>query len=225
MSLQTDNAFGRNGQKTEFGLPIDDSFSRPVSEESIERAASALRKHNIEVKIVDTVAEARAFVNSVLPKDKAIFTSSSETLRVSGLDGDINASGDYQSIRRELAKLDSKSQMAEMRRLGATPDVVVGSVHAITEDGRLVAGSASGSQLGPYSAGAGRAIFVVGSQKVVPDLEAALRRLQFYSYPKEDVRARAKYGMPSTLAKILIINSDWPEGRTTVVLVREPIGF
>lgn len=223
--MQTENATEMKGRETEFGLPIDESFSKPAAEDSIQTAASALRKHNFEVKIVDTAAEARAFVNTILPKDKRIFTSSSETLRLSGLDEDINASGVYKSVRQELSKLDPKTQLPEMRRLGATPDVVVGSVHAVTEDGRLVSGSASGSQLGPYSAGAGSAVFVVGSQKVVPDLETALRRLQFYAYPREDVRAREKYGMPSTLAKVLIMNSDWPAGRTTVVLVREPIGF
>jgi hypothetical protein len=52
-----------------------------------------------------------------------------------------------------------------------------------------------------------------------------MRRLEDYSYPKEDIRARAKYGQGSFLTKILIINMDWPAGRSTLVLVREPIGF
>jgi hypothetical protein len=51
-----------------------------------------------------------------------------------------------------------------------------------------------------------------------------MRRLQFYAYPKEDNRVREKYGMPSGLMKILIVNGDMP-GRSTVVLIREPIGF
>ena len=211
--------------KTEFGLPIDNSFSRAASEEQIQRAATALRAHNITVEVVDTAADARAYVNSILPTDKGILTAASETVRLSGLGEDINDSGKYKSIRRELAKLDPQTQRPEMIRLGATPDVIVGSVHAVTEDGRLIAGSASGSQLGPYSAGAGKVIWVVGSQKVVPDLEAGLRRLQEYSYPKEDIRARAAYGKGSFLAKILIINVDHPVGRSTLVLVREPIGF
>ena len=102
--------------------------------------------------------------------------------------------------------------------------MVVGSVHAVTEDGKVVAASASGSQLGPYAGSAGKVIWVVGSQKVVPDIDTAMRRVQFYAYPKEDIRAREKYGMPSALLKILTINGDFP-GRSTVVLVREPIGF
>lgn len=211
--------------RTEFGLPIDNSFSKPATEAQIQRAAAALRAHNVAVEVVDTPEAAREYVKSILPKDKTILTAASETIRISGLEDEINNSGNYKSIRQQFAKMDPKTQTLEMRRLGATPDVIVGSVQAVTEDGRLVVGSASGSQLGPYSAGAGRVIWVVGSQKVVPDLETGLRRLKDYSYPKEDIRARAKYGQGSFLAKILIINLDWPAGRSNLVLVREPIGF
>jgi acyl-CoA hydrolase len=211
--------------KTQFGLPIDFSFANPASEDRIQTAAASLRKHDFEVVIVDSPADARRYVNSILPTDKRIFTAASETLRLSGIDEDVNSSGKYNSVRQELAKLDRKTQMPDMRRLAATPDVVLGSVHAVTEYGRLVVASASGSQLGPYSSGAGKVIFVVGSQKLVPDLDTAMKRLQFYAYPMEDIRTREKYGMTSTLAKILILNSDWPAGRSTVVLIREPIGF
>ena len=210
--------------KTQFGLPIDESFAKPASEESIQSAAKALRAHNISVEVVDTVAEARAYVNSVLPKDQSILTASSETLRVSGLADDVNASGKFNAIMPQLMKMDRSTQRAEMRKLSASPDVVIGSVHAVTEDGKVVAASASGSQLGPYAGSASRVIWVVGSQKVVPDIETAMRRVQFYAYPKEDIRAREKYGMPTALLKILTINGDFP-GRSTVVLVREPIGF
>jgi LUD domain len=210
--------------KTQFGIPIDESFAKPASEESIQRAATALRAHNFSVEVFDTPAEARAYVNSVLPKDQSILTASSETVRLSGLDEDINRSGKFNALRPQLEKLDRNTQRAEMRRLGSAPDVVVGSVHAVTEDGKVVAASASGSQLGAYAYGAGRVIWVVGSQKVVPDIDAAMRRVQFYAYPKEDIRAREKYGMPSALLKILSLNGDWP-GRCTLVIVREPIGF
>jgi len=210
--------------KTPFGLPIDESFAKPASEESIQRAATALRAHNFSVEVFDTLAQARAYVNSVLPNDQSILTASSETLRVSGLADDVNASGKFNAIMPQLMKLDRKTQRAEMRKLSASPDVVIGSVHAVTEDGKVVAASASGSQLGPYAGSAGKVIWVVGSQKVVPDIETAVRRVQFYSYPKEDIRAREKYGMPSALLKVLTMNGDFP-GRSTVVLVREPAGF
>jgi acyl-CoA hydrolase len=210
--------------KTPSGLPIDESFARPASEDSIQKAAAALKAHNFSVEVVGTLAEARAYVNTLLPKDQSILTATSETVRLSGLDEDINRSGKFNAIRPQMEKLDYKTQRAEMKKLGSAPDVVVGSVHAITEDGRVIAASASGSQLGPYAGSAGKVILVVGSQKIVPDLDTAMRRLQFYAYPKEDTRMREKYGMPSALLKVLIINGDMP-GRVTVVLVREPVGY
>src|SRR5437870_8429458 len=60
--------------------------------------------------------------------------------------------------------------------LGAAPDIMLGSVHAVTETGSLLAASMSGSQLGPYVSGAGRVIFVVGTQKIVRDVEEGLLR-------------------------------------------------
>ncbi len=98
--------------KTQFGLAIDYSFSKPASEEQIQRTATALRAHNIAVEVVDTPAAARAYVNSILPKDQTIFTASSETVRLSGLDEDINKSGNYKSIRQQLSKLDRNTARA-----------------------------------------------------------------------------------------------------------------
>lgn len=210
--------------KTQFGLPIDESFARPASEESIQKAAAALKAHNFAVEVVDTLSQARAYVLSILPKDQTIATASSETLALSGLGDDIDKSGNYEALRPQLEKLDRSTQRAEMRKLISSADVVVGSVHAITEDGRAVAASASGSQLGLYASAAGKVIWVVGSQKVVPDLDTAMRRVQYYAYPREDIRAREKYGMPSGVLKVLTVNGDWP-GRVTVVLVRETVGY
>ena len=59
--------------------------------------------------------------------------------------------------------------MDEIRRLGAVPDYILGSVHAVTEDGSLAVASASGSQIGAYASGAGQVILAVGSQKIVPN--------------------------------------------------------
>src|SRR5438128_153174 len=83
----------------------------------------------------------------------------------------------------------------------------------------------SGSQLGPYVSGAGRVILVVGTQKIVPDLEQGLRRINEYAWRLEDARAQAAYGINSAVNKVVIINREITPGRITVVLVDEAIGF
>lgn len=210
---------------TPHGLELDQSFETPAGEERVQRAAAALRERGYAVHVVDTAAEARTLVAEILPTDKSVFTSSSETLRISGIDADINDSGKYNAVRPTLAALREAGRFDEMRVAGAAPDYVVGSIHAVTESGQMLAASGSGSQLSHYSYSAGKAIWVVGTQKIVSDLETALRRIETYAYPMEDERFRHTVGMPATLAKILIINGELFPNRGTVVLVREPIGF
>ena len=121
--------------------------------------------------------------------------------------------------------MDRTTQADEIRRLSSAPDVMLGSVHAVTETGSLVAASMSGSQLGPYATGAGRVILVVGTQKIVPNLEEGLRRIDEYAFPLEDARAQAAYGIHSGVNKVLVINREFMPGRITVVLVDEVLGF
>ncbi|WP_155370916.1 LUD domain-containing protein [Catellatospora vulcania] len=203
---------------------LDESFAAPVSAAVLDRTVAALRANNFTVHVVDTVDEARKLVvDDILPRDAAIFTASSETLRLSGILGDVDESGDFRSVRADAGDLGD--DMWARIRLGAVPDVVVGSVHAVTEQGHLVVGSATGSQFAPYAAGAEKAVWVVGAQKIVPDLETGLRRLRTYSLPKEWRRLNDLAGQTSFLSRVLIIEQEWLPDRGVVVLVREPIGF
>jgi len=200
-------------------------FASAASPAQIDRTARALAAHGFAVEILDDARAARERVASLVPAGAAVFTAASETLRLSGIDEDINRSGRYQAVKPRVRALDRATQAAEIRRLSATPDVVIGSVSAVTEDGSTVAASASGSQLPAYAGGAGRVILIVGAQKIVPDLDAALRRIETYALPLEDVRARATYGQASAINKLLITRAEPFAGRTTVLLLREAIGF
>jgi hypothetical protein len=144
---------------------------------------------------------------------------------VSGIAHEIETSGRYDPVRPRTGSMDRTSQAGEIRRLTAAPDVMLGSVHAVTETGALLTASMGGSQLGPYVSGAGRVILVVGTQKIVSDVEEGLRRIYDYSFPLEDARAQAAYGIHSAVNKILIINREIIPGRITVVLVDEVLGF
>ena len=85
--------------------------------------------------------------------------------------------------------------------------------------------SASGSQLPGYAGGSPRAIWVVGAQKVVPDLSTALRRAEDHCLLLESDRAMKAYAQPSAVNRLLILNAELDAGRGTVLLLREVIGF
>ncbi|MFF2365170.1 LUD domain-containing protein [Streptomyces sp. NPDC058122] len=201
------------------------SFTAPATDERLERVAAALKEKNFDVEILDDATAARARVKDLIPEGAAVFTVASETLRLSGIEEDINESGRYDSVKARGTAMDRATQMTEIWRMLACPDVVVGSVAAVTETGSLVAASASGSQLPAYSGAAPRVILLVGAQKVVPDLDTALRRVDEYCVPLEDERAMKVYGVPSALNRLLVLNAEPHPGRTTVLLLREAIGF
>jgi acyl-CoA hydrolase len=201
----------------------DLDFSAPASTERLDRTVAALRERGHDVHLVDSAGDARATVVELLPTDRGIFTASSETLRLAGITAAIEESGVYNSVRKQAAEFDG--DFVRQLKRGAAPDVTLGSVHAITEDGQLIAASATGSQLASYAAGAMRTILVVGAQKIVPDLDTALRRIREHCLPLESQRVREASGQDSFIGKILIVEREAIPNRTTVVLVCEPIGF
>jgi LUD domain len=201
------------------------SFTDPAPAGRLERAAAALTARNFTVEIVDDAAAARTRIQGLIPEGASVFTGASETLRLSGIEEDINNSGRYDALRSRGKTMDRATQRDEIWRLMSTPDVIVGSVAAVTETGSLVVASASGSQLPGYAGAAARVIWVVGAQKVVPDLPAALRRVEDHCLPLENDRAMKVYGRPSALNRVLILNAEPEPGRGTVLLLRQGIGF
>ena len=161
----------------------------------------------------------------LIPEGAMVHHGASQTLDVTGITEELDTSGRYEPIGPRIRSMDRATQGDEIRRETAAPDVMLGSVHAVTETGSLLAASMSGSQLAPYVAGAGRVILVVGTQKIVADIDEGLRRIDEYALPLEDARALEAYGIHSGVNKVLIINREIVPGRITVVLVDQVLGF
>jgi acyl-CoA hydrolase len=198
-------------------------FSAPASEATLEALAERLRARNFEVLILDDGEAAKAEVLSRVPEGSQVHTGKSKTLEDIGIFQEFMDNEQYDFIRRRTLKMDRNTQRDEMRKAGAAPDIMVNSAHAVTEAGQIVMTSATGSQIGPIAYGAGKLILVIGSQKVVPDLETALRRIQDFVIPYEEDRLNVAHGV-AKMNRTLILEGDHTPGRTTIILVREPIG-
>ena len=145
--------------------PVNPEFARPASRADLERAAAALAGRGFVAHVADSGKEARRLVLEALPERAEVHIALSETMRELGLTSEIDESGRYEAIRPRLNALDRVTQAREQRKLGAAPDYMVGSAHAVTMDGEVIVGSGSGSQLGAYAYAAGHVILVVGHQK------------------------------------------------------------
>ena len=214
-----------NIQDTISELVPNQEFTKLASDEQIERAAKALEANNIHTSIVESGEEARELVLELVPEGVEIYANVSKTLEKIGITEEIDTSGRYDAVRPKVLALDRKTQADDIRVLRVRPAYILGSVHAITEDGQILTASNGGSQLAPYAYGASRVILVVGAQKIVKDLNEGFRRIEEYSYPLEDARLGATSGVPSSIGKILIVNREAIPGRTTVIIVKEELGF
>lgn len=187
---------------------------------------STLKGNNINSIVVESAEEAKQKVLELIPEKAEIMTMTSTTLESIGLDKEINESGRYNAVKPILYSLNRETHAVEMQKMGAAPEWSIGSVHAITEDGRVIVASNSGSQLPGYAYGSLHVIWVVGTQKIVSDLEAGMKRIHEYVLPLESVRVQKAYGMKaSNVSKLLIFNKETVENRITVIFVKEKLGY
>ncbi len=203
----------------------DSEFTQLASEEQIAKTVQAVEDHGIRAMVFESGQEARSYVLDLIPSGAQVYNSPSRTLELIGLAEDIEHPTRFQSVRAQLLSLDRVTQRTEMRKLGASPDVLVGSVHAVTERGEIMIASATGSQLGPAASGAGMVIWVVGTHKLVHTLEDGLRRIREHSLPLESERTKEVYGQASAINKLLIVSGEAYPGRITIVLVKQLLGF
>ena len=191
---------------------------------AVEKTMAALKENGITSYYVANGAEAKQKFFELLPAGAEVMNNSSTTLIQLGIADELTKPGKYNSVRSKLMAMDRKTQGREMQKIGSAPEWAVGSVHAITEDGRVLIASASGSQLPGYAFGADHIIWVAGTQKIVKNLDEGNKRLYEYVLPLENVRAMKAYGAPSSVNKLLIVNKD-PAQRICLILVNEVLGF
>lgn len=207
-----------------YGAP-DPKYAHLAPDAQVDHAAKQLREHGFEVVVVADGAEAQREVLSRLPPGSEVLDETSRTLEETGILEALSERSDISLLKPKLRAMDRSKQGDEIRRRSQAPGVALGSVHAITEDGQVLVASATGGQLGPYAFGAARVIWVAGTQKIVPRLADGLDRLEHYALPLEDARARVAYGVGSALNRILIFRTEDQPGRTTLILVKQKLGF
>lgn len=196
-----------------------------ADDQTIEITTKALEQHGIKVFVVNNGQEAKKKLFEIIPEKAEVMDMSSVTLQTTGITQEIQESGKYVSVKKQLMGMDRKTSGREMQKIGAAPEIAVGSVHAITMDGTLMWASNTGSQLPAYAYGAGKVFWIVGTQKIVKDLNAGLDRIYSYCLPLEAERMKKAGGEGSNVNKILIINGEIKPDRLFLIFVKEKLGF
>ena len=202
-------------------------YATLASAETIQKVMENVKPRNITPMLVQTKEEALEKLKSLLPDGAELMTGTSTTLQEIGF-VDLLKSGNHpwKNLKDAIVAETDPAQQLALRKQSTLVDYFIASVHAITEDGQMFIASGSGSQLPSYAFSSNHVIWVVGTQKIVKNLDEAFKRLHEYTYPLEDQRMKSTGTPGSTIGKILIFDKEiMPYRHITLLLVNEKLGF
>ena len=201
-------------------------WNRMPSPELLERTLREIERRAMKAVLAENGDEALALVRKMIPKGSTVMSGSSTTLTEIGFENYVaEEEHGWVSIRERVFAEDDEKRRNELRRHSITADYFLSSANAVAATGEIVACDASGSRVGAWPYGAGRLIIVVGVNKIVPTLHDALERVRQYAYPLENARSLRAYGTPSMIGKCVILAGERNPDRTTVIIVREALGY
>ena len=201
------------------------TWDKIADEDALERTAKALTENGIQVIIADNKEAAKKKALELIPEGSEVMQASSVTIEQTGIEKEIDESGNYIPLRKLIRAETDETKRQELRKHSALAQFMIGSVHAVTEDGKVLIASNSGSQIPGYAFDAQNVIWVVGTQKIVKDLDEAFKRLYEYTLPLENEHMQQLYKVNSNVSKILIVQKEIKPDRIKLVFVKENVGF
>lgn len=196
--------------------------------EQIHATISALADRGIEAIAVANRAEALEKIKAFIPKGASVMNGSSRTLEEIGF-VEYLQSGEHgwKNLHEEIFAEKDPVRQAVLRKQALLSDYYLGSVHAVAETGQLVIASNSGSQLPHVAFTSPNLIFVAGTHKITPNLDAAIARVRNYVLPLEDTRMKDAGMGGSAISKLLIFEREptFTGRKVRVIFVPEKLGF
>ncbi len=198
--------------------------NKKVIDETIKNLAT----NNVEAIFVKNGAMALEKIKELIPAGASVMNGGSITLETIGfveyLKGDQHS---WNNLHETILNEKDPQKQAALRKQATLSDYYLGSVHALTKTGEFLIASNSGSQLPHVVFSSPNLIFVVGAQKIVANLDKAMKRLEEYVIPLEDHRMMERHKAHTYPSKILIFKRESPFSRRkiTMIMVNEVLGF
>lgn len=221
-----------------------DNNLREIMKRRLELTAENLRKNNMEAYVCETCEEAVKVVESLLKEGETISSGGSVSLVESGV-MELMKSGKYNYLDRSLAK--TREETEEIYRKSYFADTYLCSSNAVTEKGELYNVDGNSNRVSAICYGPKSVVMVCGMNKVVRNIDEAIKRVKTVSAPPNCVRLScdtycAKTGhcvsldndgdMPSgcgtdgrICCNYVVSARQRHKGRIKVVLVMENIGY
>lgn len=149
-------------------------------EEYIKTTMENLQKNNIKPYYVETKAEVVPLIKTLINKGESVSCGGSVSLKECGVDEQVLKSGDYDFIDR------TGLQGEELRQSYGRAfmcDTFLTSSNAVTQRGELYNVDGNSNRVACIVFGPKQVIMVVGKNKIVPDINAAVERVKTIAAP------------------------------------------
>lgn len=151
-----------------------------------EKVVKALEKNNFQAYYVANRAEAVNKVFSLIPAGATIGVGGSWTLKELAIPEQLEKLG-HEVFDHNRPGLTLEQSVA-LRHKELSCDVFISGTNAITLDGQIVNTDGSGNRVAAMSFGPKKVIVVVGVNKIVSDLDAAMERIELFAAPINNKR-------------------------------------
>lgn len=205
-----------------------DGFNKLADKESLEKTIKALGEKNFIPIVLKNKKEALSKIKELIPSGASVMNGASVTLEQIGyIEYLKSGKHSWSNLHAQILAENDKEKRGELRKRSVLSDYYLGSVHAVSEEGELLIGSNSGSQLPHLVFTSPNLILVVSTKKIVSSLDEAMKRLEEYVIPLEEARMQAATGSGTELNKIVILKKEpsFSGRKIYILLVKEDLGF
>jgi hypothetical protein len=205
----------------------------------LKRCKTALEQNNFEAFIADDPDGAKALViDVILPKlgSEVISWGDSMTLYATGL-LEYFTQNDRFTVIETFAPGLSREDSIPRRRQAMLSDLFLTGTNAVTETGVLVNLDMIGNRVAGVTFGPRDVILFVGRNKIVRDVDTAMRRIKTVAAPMNAMRHNIKTpcvktarcmecASPARICNTWTIHAkSYPQGRIKVVLINQDLGL
>ena len=178
-------------------------------------------------------------METIIPKIKLRRAAwgDSLTLRATGILEELKQNPTVEFIETFAADV-SRAEIMERRRQALLADLFLTGSNAVTETGQLVNLDMVGNRVGAITFGPEHVILLVGRNKIVTDIEAAMRRIKNYAAPLNALRhshfktpcrktacCRDCHSPDRICNTWVITEKSFPIGRIKIVLINQNLGL
>lgn len=155
-------------------------------EQILKKTIDNLNKNNMQSFLVERKEDIISLLKTLIPKGATIGVGGSETLNQVGV-LELIRNGNYNFFDRYEKGL-TPEQINEIMGKALTSDVFISSSNAVTENGELYNVDGRGNRIAAFCFGPKNLIVIVGANKIVKDVDAAVKRVKEIAAPKNTVR-------------------------------------